>query len=81
MSRILSYIVSPKIQTRHLQIYIQILYFGMIRQSTGEDWENAKVSLSTALPSVGGSPPSLEPLILSPLEYHLAMWAASEKPM
>ena len=37
----------------------------MIQQSTGEDWENAKVSLSTALPSVGGTPPSLEPLILS----------------
>ena len=37
----------------------------MIRQNTGEDWENAKIALSTALPSVGGSPPSLKPQILS----------------
>ena len=42
----------------------------MIRQNTGEDWENAKISLSTALPSVGGSPPSLQPQILS--EYYEA---------
>ncbi|XP_066914040.1 protein F37C4.5-like isoform X5 [Clytia hemisphaerica] len=43
---------------------VQILYFGMIRQNTGEDWEDAKLSLSTALPSVGGSPPSLKPQLL-----------------
>jgi len=37
----------------------------MIHQHTGEDWENAKLSLSTALPSVGGSPPPLTPQVLS----------------
>ena len=31
----------------------------MIKQSTGEDWDNASISLSTAQPDVGGSPPSL----------------------
>jgi len=31
----------------------------MIKQSTGEDWENAKISLSTAQPSVGGEAPTL----------------------
>ena len=31
----------------------------MIKQSTGEDWDNASISLSTAQPDIGGSPPSL----------------------
>ena len=34
-------------------------YYGLIKQSTGEDWENANISLSTAQPSIGGSAPSL----------------------
>ena len=38
---------------------IQVHYYGLIKQSTGEDWENAKISLSTAQPSVGGSAPKL----------------------
>ena len=31
----------------------------MIKQSTGEDWNNASISLSTAQPDIGGSPPQL----------------------
>ncbi|XP_065057197.1 protein F37C4.5-like isoform X2 [Rhopilema esculentum] len=41
---------------------LQLLYFGVIKQTTGEDWPDAKLSLSTALPSVGGAPPELETL-------------------
>ena len=37
----------------------QVLYYGLIKQSTGEDWTNAKLSLSTANPSIGGSVPEL----------------------
>ena len=33
----------------------------MIKQSSGEDWKSTKVSLSTATPSKGGSPPVLKP--------------------
>ena len=36
-----------------------MLYYGLIKQSTGEDWLDAKLSLSTANPSVGGSVPEL----------------------
>ncbi|XP_057307602.1 protein F37C4.5-like [Hydractinia symbiolongicarpus] len=43
---------------------VQILYFANIKQNTGEDWEDAKLSLSTAMPSVGGSPPELQPQLL-----------------
>ena len=37
----------------------QVQYYGLIKQSTGEDWINAKISLSTAQPSLGGAPPTL----------------------
>ena len=36
-----------------------INYFGVITQSTGEDWLDTKLSLSTAVPSVGGNVPEL----------------------
>lgn len=36
-----------------------INYFGMITQSTGEDWNDVKISLSTAMPAVGGNVPEL----------------------
>ena len=36
-----------------------MLYYGLIKQSTGEDWPDAKLSLSTANPSIGGCVPEL----------------------
>ncbi|EHK64419.1 hypothetical protein KYC_20554 [Achromobacter arsenitoxydans SY8] len=36
-------------------------YFGVIRQNTGEDWNNVKLTLSTARPSQGGGAPQLRP--------------------
>eukprot|EP00116_Pleurobrachia_bachei_P005337 sb/3465599/ len=33
---------------------LKVLYFGLVTQSTGEDWVDAKISLSTASPSTGG---------------------------
>lgn len=40
-------------------VTVQIMYFGVIQQSTGEDWVDAKLSLSTAMPSIGGAAPEL----------------------
>lgn len=37
---------------------IQLTYYGMVKQSTGEDWINARVSLSTAAPASAGTPPA-----------------------
>ena len=37
----------------------QITYYGQIKQSTGEDWTDAKLYLSTAMPSIGGEVPEL----------------------
>jgi uncharacterized protein (TIGR02231 family) len=38
--------------------------YGVVRQSTGEDWDNVDLTLSTARPSLGGSPPPLYPWVL-----------------
>ncbi|KAK7107435.1 hypothetical protein V1264_015367 [Littorina saxatilis] len=38
---------------------LKITYYGQIRQSTGEDWTDAKLYLSTAMPSIGGEVPEL----------------------
>lgn len=35
---------------------LKVLYFGLVSQNTGEDWNDAKISLSTAAPSTGGLP-------------------------
>lgn len=40
---------------------IELAYYGNVRQQTGENWDNVKLSLSTARPSVGARMPELEP--------------------
>lgn len=44
---------------------LKIIYYGMIKQKSGEDWTNVKVSLSTAEPVLGGSIPILPQTQLS----------------
>ncbi|XP_041355011.1 protein F37C4.5-like isoform X3 [Gigantopelta aegis] len=44
---------------------MKIFYYGQIKQSTGEDWNDAKLFLSTATPSVGGVVPELSVQLLS----------------
>ena len=43
----------------HAWILLQILYYGVIRQGTGEDWKDVNISLSSAMPSVAGTVPQL----------------------
>jgi len=43
---------------------VQLGYFGLVRQNTGEDWHDVDLTLSTARPSLGGSPPELSPWIV-----------------
>jgi len=43
---------------------LQLTYSGMVVNSTGEDWKDATLALSTAQPAVGGSPPALPTLVL-----------------
>lgn len=47
---------------------IDLSYYGVVRQQTGEDWNNVKLALSTARPSVGARMPELEPWWLQFIE-------------
>ncbi len=38
---------------------VQLDYFGIVRQRTGEDWKEVVLTLSTARPSLGGAAPEL----------------------
>lgn len=40
---------------------MELRYFGLVRQSTGEDWSNVSLKLSTANPSLGGKHPDIQP--------------------
>ena len=40
--------------------------FAVVRQTTGEDWSDVQLTLSTARPSVGGRMPELTPWYLRP---------------
>jgi uncharacterized protein (TIGR02231 family) len=48
-----------RVQTE--QKCLQLSYFAEITQTTGEDWANVNLTLSTAKPSLGTLPPKLEP--------------------
>ncbi|XP_065891224.1 protein F37C4.5-like [Dysidea avara] len=67
----LSYVVSNASWTPQYDLRVfsndktmKVLYYGLIKQSTGEDWLDAKLSLSTANPSIGGSVPELDVQLL-----------------
>jgi uncharacterized protein (TIGR02231 family) len=42
---------------------IDLSYFGVVLNGTGEDWNNIALTLSTARPSLGGGAPELQPWI------------------
>jgi uncharacterized protein (TIGR02231 family) len=40
---------------------VELVSYGIIKQNTGEDWSNVKISLSTARATAGGSMPQVNP--------------------
>jgi len=64
-----------------------LVYQGIIRNSTGENWDNVNVTLSTAEPSKGGEPPKIPTLIINiqdnkPVTYiyqDLPVWGMDKK--
>jgi len=48
---------------------VQLDYFGLVRQGTGEDWKDVALTLSTARPSMGGAAPVLS-------VWNLDIWTA-----
>jgi uncharacterized protein (TIGR02231 family) len=43
---------------------VELTYFGLVRNDTGEDWSDIALTLSTARPSLGGGAPELQPWIV-----------------
>ncbi len=43
----------------HTERAVELGYFGLVRQSTGEDWKDVALTLSTARPGLGGAAPQL----------------------
>jgi uncharacterized protein (TIGR02231 family) len=51
---------------------VELIYYGIVTQRTGEDWNDVEVALSTAKPAIAGRLPDLTPRYLSlikPEEY------------
>ena len=44
---------------------VELTFFGLVTQQTGEAWEDVDLALSTARPSLGASMPELPPVFLS----------------
>ncbi|UCF04502.1 MAG: mucoidy inhibitor MuiA family protein [bacterium] len=58
---------APQYTIRYLEREqeLELAYNATIGQSTGEDWKEVSVLLSTAKPHIGAAPPKLEPWYLS----------------
>ncbi|AMD50339.1 hypothetical protein F783_017435 [Bordetella holmesii F627] len=44
--------------------HVELTYFGVVQQNTGEDWSKVRLTLSTARPALGGAAPTQHPWIL-----------------
>jgi uncharacterized protein (TIGR02231 family) len=55
---------------------VQLGYFGVVHQRTGEDWTDVDLTLSTARPSLGGAPPQLCPWTLDVVDMERARMQA-----
>ncbi|MDD4953511.1 MAG: mucoidy inhibitor MuiA family protein [Candidatus Omnitrophica bacterium] len=47
---------------------VELVSHGIVRQATGEDWQDVGMSLSTAKPAIGGRMPYVEPWFLRPYQ-------------
>jgi uncharacterized protein (TIGR02231 family) len=43
---------------------VELSYYGLVRNATGEDWKDVALTLSTARPSLGGGAPELRPWVV-----------------
>ena len=60
---------------------VELSYFGLVRNNTGEDWSDLALTLSTARPSLGGGAPELSPWIVDvarPIMMKMAAMPAAE---
>lgn len=48
----------------------ELVYRAIVSQSTGEEWQQVNMSLSSALPATGIAPPELQPWYVALYNYH-----------
>ena len=75
-----TYDVRVDTETREMEMK----YFALVRQSTGEDWSNVALNLSTANPGLGGQHPELSPWRISmraPQQIKGKSWGVYGKPL
>ncbi len=58
---------------------VELTYYGQVRQRSGEDWNRAKITLSTSRPALGAIAPELDPWYLSIYEPPQVTYRASAK--
>ena len=56
---------------------VDLVSFGVVNQSTGEDWTDVSVSLSTARVNVSGSMPEISPWFIRPYQPPRVMYDAN----
>jgi len=47
---------------------VELTSYGVVQQTTGEDWQDVQLTLSTARPTLGGRMPYIAPWILQPYQ-------------
>jgi len=47
---------------------VELISYAIVRQTTGDDWQNVDLALSTVRPTVGGNMPYVAPWILTPYQ-------------
>jgi len=47
---------------------VELVFYGIVRQTTGEDWKDVEIILSTAKPAIGGRMPYVSPWFLRPYQ-------------
>jgi uncharacterized protein (TIGR02231 family) len=55
---------------------VELTYYGLVRNGTGEDWTDLALTLSTARPSLGGGAPELTPWIVDVARPQMELAAA-----
>ncbi len=55
------WVPSYDIRAKDIDSNLELVYKGKVRQATGVDWEDIKLTLSTGNPTVGGQAPELNP--------------------
>ncbi len=70
---------SYDLRAKNVNNPIEIAYKANVYQTTGEDWENVLLTLSTSNPSLSGTKPNLSTWYLGYYEPYTYSWSADEK--